>query len=345
MSYLEVESLIKQNHVLQLTSITGQKGFGRHIITIDVNRPGLALVGYFKNFGKDRIQIFGRGECAYLREFSGEKLEAIINKFFSYQFPCVIFTHGVKPPDFFIKIATETNTPVLTTPLTTHSFILNFTHIIGEVLAPRTSIHGVLIDVFGVGILLVGASGIGKSETALELVERGHRLVADDIVEVICLEETDLYGMASDILQHHMELRGLGIINAKDLFGIRAIRGRYPLDLVVRLEDWDIQKDYERLGLDERQVDIIGVQVPHVFLPVRPGRNLPILIETAAINHRSKKMGLHAVRDLSRRVADKINDKKEKSKKKKNNYKTEVNQLSEISLTKKNKKRKNKKKK
>ena len=286
----------------------GKSGLERHVNTIDVNRPGLALAGYYRHFASNRIQIFGKGEFAYLEDRSENEIKAIKADFFKHEYPGLVFTHGNTPPGSFMEMAEKTDTPLLTSRLTTHDFIVRFTRLITEELSPSTSIHGVLIEVFGVGILLMGQSGIGKSETALELVERGHRLVADDIVIIKCVGSTTLYGSASEVIRHHMELRGLGIINVKDLFGVGAIRGHKRIELVIGLEDWDPQKEYERLGIDEQTVEILGVALPRLIIPVRPGRNVPILIETAAMNHRSKKMGYHAARELSDRINRQIKD-------------------------------------
>lgn len=301
MSYVQLGDLIRREPELKLQVHAGSGGLTRHLITIDVNRPGLALAGYYENFASDRIQIFGRGECAYLVD-SDHRAAEIRRDFFRYKFPGLVFTHGSQPPDDFLEAAEETDSPLLTTSLSTHNFIVLFSAIMTQELAPTTSIHGVLVEVLGVGILLMGASGIGKSETALELVERGHRLVADDIVIIKCIGNTALVGAASEIISHHMELRGLGIINVKDLFGVGAIRGSTGIDLVIGLEDWDEGKEYERLGLDEELVEILGVKIPRLLLPVRPGRNIPILIETAAMNYRSRQMGYHAARDLSKKI-------------------------------------------
>lgn len=310
MSYIELAKLLEERPELELRVVAGSQGLDRHLVTIDVNRPGLALAGFYKNFASDRLQVFGKGEHAYIQEFSGEDVKRIGAEFFHYRFPALIFTHNNEPPPFFVEMADQTGTPLLGTKLSTHAFILHFTRVMTEELAPSTSIHGVLIEVFGVGILLMGASGIGKSETALELVERGHRLVADDIIIVRCIGNTDLYGSASELIQHHMELRGLGIINVKDLFGVGAIRGRKRIELVALLEEWDPAKEYERLGLEEPTVDILGVQVPRLLIPVRPGRNVPVLIETAAMNHRSKRMGYHAARELRDRLNARIAQRK-----------------------------------
>ncbi|MBX7057431.1 MAG: HPr(Ser) kinase/phosphatase [Leptospirales bacterium] len=309
MSYIEVGQLLRERPELALELRAGERGLERRLTSLDVNRPGLALAGYYREFASDRIQVFGRGEAAYLRDCDAANLSRVRAEFFRYSFPAIVFTHSSPPPDTFLQAGEEVGIPILQTSLSTHNFIVQFTHVMDESLAPQTAIHGVLIDVFGVGILLMGPSGIGKSETALELVERGHRLVADDIVHIRCIGETELFGQASEIVQHHMELRGVGIINVKDLFGVGAILGRCRLDLVIRLEDWDEAKEYERLGLTEETVDILGVSIPRHLIPVRPGRNVPILIETTAMNHRSKRMGYHAAQELSNRINREIHRK------------------------------------
>lgn len=308
MSYFEVSSLVK-NPELQLTVLAGASGLDRHIVTVDVNRPGLALAGFYNNLAADRVQVFGKGEHSFLVECSEEQQSRILAEFFRYRFPALVFTHGQIPPQNFLETADWTGTPTFTTSNSTHDLITKFTKVVTEELAPSTSIHGVLIEVFGVGILLMGASGIGKSETALELVERGHRLIADDMVRLRCLGDTNLYGYTSEMIQHHMELRGIGIINVKDLFGVGAIRQSVRLELVVLLEDWNPNKEYERLGLTEERVDILGVKIPRLLIPVRPGRNVPILIETAAMNHRSKKLGYHAAKELSEKISKEIHRK------------------------------------
>ncbi len=308
-----METLIQKAPELELTVLAGHVGLGRTISTVDVNRPGLALAGFYKNLATERIQVFGRGEHAYLQECPLDREQGIQKEFFKYHFPGLVFTHGSQPPECFVEMADQTGTPLLSTPLSTHNFIVYYWRQMSEELAPSESIHGVLIEVYGVGILLRGSSGIGKSETALELVERGHRLIADDAVHIKCVGGTDLYGFSSDLIQHHMELRGLGIINVKDLFGVGAIRRRKRIELVIYLEDWNPDKDYERLGLEEESMEILGVKLTKLIIPVRPGRNVPILIETAAMNHRSKKMGYHAALELSKRINERIQKRQQSS--------------------------------
>lgn len=310
MKHIPVSALVEPESGLDLQVVAGAQGLSRTIDSVDVNRPGLALAGFYRNFAYDRVQVFGRGEFAFIEECGNEKQSVIAEDFFRFHIPGITFTHGNKPPECFLKMAEKASVPLMVTRQSTHSFIMQFTHFMTEELAPSTSVHGVLVEVFGVGILLTGASGIGKSETALELVERGHRLVADDAILVHCVAGTDLYGQASELLQYHMEIRGLGIINVKDLFGVGAIRGRKRIELVLLLEEWQAEKEYERLGLDDEFVEILGVPVPRITVPVRPGRNVPILIETAAMNHRSRKMGYHAARVLSERLKEQMEKKK-----------------------------------
>ena len=307
MSSLEVSSLLDYPE-LGLRIISGEEGISREIRNEDVNRPGLALAGYYRNFAHDRLQVFGQGEFAYLMDCGAQLESRIKDEFFRYDFPALIFTHGNEPPSCFVEKATNTSTALLQTTLSTHDFILNFNRIITRALAPKVSMHGVLIEVFGLGVLLMGPSGIGKSETALELIERGHRLVADDMVHIRNMGKGELIGESDPMINHHMELRGIGIVNIKDLFGVGAIRNKVQVDLVVFLEDWDEEKEYDRLGIDEQTVDVLDVAIPSITLPLRPGRNIPILVETASMNHRSRKMGFFAARSLSERIHARISE-------------------------------------
>ncbi len=310
---IRVAELLDKAPELELSLLAGSEGLDREILTVDVNRPGLALAGFYKNLASDRIQVFGRGEFAFLQECSPEQKRNIHEEFLKYDFPGIVFTHGNRPVEDFLSFAEKSRIPIFSTPLSTHKFIIHYWRYLSEELAPSTALHGVLIEVYGVGILLKGTSGIGKSETALELVERGHRLIADDMVHIKCVGDTDLYGFSSDVIRYHMELRGLGIINVKDLFGVGAIRRRKRIELIVHLEDWDPEKEYDRLGLEEETETILGVKLPRIVVPVRPGRNIPILIETAAMNHRSKIMGYHAARELTMRINEEIQKKAVKS--------------------------------
>ncbi len=301
---------------LKAKSLTGAIGLKKEIKDPDINRPGLPLSGFYDFFACDRIQVFGKGEAAYLRSFSENELEKVLERFFSYEIFCCVFTHADAPPPVFVALAKEKNVPVLLTQLGTTVFISNFSTILLEAHAPVLAMHGTLVDVYGLGVLLLGKSGVGKSETALELIERGHRLVADDTVTVKRIEDETLLGAGSEIVQHHMEIRGLGIINVKDIFGIRSVKNKKRIELVCELEYWEEGKLYDRLGLDESWHEIMGVRIPYIVIPVRPGRNIPVIVETAALNQRMKKYGIHTAQELDQKIQDwisseKSNDRKE----------------------------------
>lgn len=299
---------------LRLSVLAGHRGLDRHITVTDVNRPGLALAGYYRDFATDRLQVIGKGEYSFISDCRQEEQEVMGQEFLHQAIPAVVFTHGKNPPDCFRRRADQAGIPLLVSSLTTHDFIMHFSRRVTDGLARGTKVHGVLLDVSGIGILLQGPSGIGKSETALELIERGHRLVADDMVEIRCVGDAYLSGVTDNILEHNMELRGIGIIDVKELFGAGAVRREIRVDMVIELEDWQLGRDYERLGVDDdRTSEILGVKLPLIVLPVRPGRNLPILIETAAMNHRLKSMGIHAGRELSERIQREIRRKREES--------------------------------
>ncbi len=295
---------ITGNIDLQLELVAGEHGLSKEIPGSEMNRPGLTLAGFYDFFAYDRIQIFGLGETAYLEKLDFEKKNEVYNKFFSFDILCCVFTHEVMPDDAFLKLANEKGVPVMVTRHRTTRFISLLTHIIEEVFAPTESIHGTLVEVYGIGVLLIGKSGVGKSETALELIERNHRLVADDIVEIRKIDESLLMGSGSEIVRHHLEIRGLGIINVKDLYGIGAVRNRKRIELVVLLEEWDASTYYDRLGIDEYYYPIMEINVPYIIVPVRPGRNIPIIIETAALNQRLKKMGVYSAQELDERIQE-----------------------------------------
>jgi len=295
---------LKEHDALELRCIAGRPGLARVVEIPDVNRPGLALSGFFDNFAFQRIQIFGRGEYAFLLKLAteGNSYDSI-RRFFENPMPCVIFTHSLQPDDEFIRICEASGCPILQTSLATSVFSARIMRILSNMFAPRQIIHGVLVEVFGVGIFLRGESGVGKSEAALELIERGHRLVADDAVEVRCVSGNNLVGTgANKIIAHHMEVRGLGIINITHLYGVSAIRDRMEIQLVVELENWDADKDYDRLGIHDVTTEILGVKIPFIKIPVRPGRNIPIIIETAAKNERLKEMGYYSAREFNQNV-------------------------------------------
>ncbi|MDR1446204.1 MAG: HPr(Ser) kinase/phosphatase [Treponema sp.] len=294
---------LKEHNSLNLRCIGGRKGLGNPINIPDLNRPGLAIMGFFDSFGNDRIQIFGKGELACLKKMIREGNLDNIRQMFSYPIPCCIFTHSASPDDVFFEIAEQVRVPILQTDLFTTEFTGRLMRVLSEIFAPRHSIHGVLMEVYGWGILMLGDSGVGKSETALELIKHGHRLVADDVVDIHCVNGNSLMGTgANKIIGHHMEIRGMGIINVTHLFGVGAIRERKEIQLVVVLEEWDNNKIYDRLGTEENYMEILGVNIPKVEIPVKPGRNIPIIIETAAMNERLKKMGYNAAEEFNRNI-------------------------------------------
>lgn len=294
---------LKEHEALDLRCIAGRSGLGRPIEMPDVNRPGLTLSGFYDNFAFKRIQVFGRGESAYLDMMVKENRIDTLAQFFKYDIPCAIFTNSLQPPEIFKELAEKAHCPVLQTDLPSTDFTARLIRALSEVFAPMQTVHGVLVEVFGIGVLIMGESGVGKSEAALELIERGHRLVADDAVEIKNVEGNILMGGgANKIIGHHMEIRGIGIINITHLFGVGAIRDRKQIQLVVELEQWDSTKNYDRLGSQDTTTEILGVQVPYLKLPVKPGRNIPILIETAAMNERLKKMGYFSAKEFNRNV-------------------------------------------
>ncbi len=294
---------LKEHDSLDLRCICGRRGLVREITIPDLNRPGLALSGFYDSFAYQRVQLFGRGEVAFLNKLvSEEKLETI-QQMFTYPLPCCIFTHNLDPADEFLKIAEDTGCAVLQTGLDSSEFSSRLLRILSNIFAPKISIHGVLVEVYGLGILILGDSGVGKSETALELIERGHRLVADDVVEISCVNGNILIGQgANKIIGHHMEIRGLGIINITQLYGVGSIRERKEVQLVATLEEWDANKVYDRLGTEKLSMDILGVQVPKIEIPVKPGRNVPIILETAAMNERLKSMGYFSAKEFNQNV-------------------------------------------
>jgi HPr kinase/phosphorylase len=294
---------LKEHNSLNLQCIGGRKGLGREISIPDLNRPMGAIMGFYEDFAYQRVQIFGRGEVAYLRRLESQGELQTIRDLFKHPIPCCIFTHDLRPHQDFFDVAEAAQCPMLQTNLSTADFSARLMRILAEIFSPRQSIHGVLVEVFGLGILILGDSGVGKSETALELIHRGHRLVADDVVDIHCVNGNMLMGAgANKIIGHHMEIRGLGIINITHMFGVRAIRHRKEIQLVVKLDIWDSSRSYDRLGIDDQKMDILGVAVPLLEIPVKPGRNIPIIIETAAMNERLKSMGYNAAKEFNKNI-------------------------------------------
>ena len=284
---------------------------GHRIKISDVNRPALQLSGFFEHFEQSRVQIIGTVEYTYLQRLDVEKKEKIFREFLAYNIPCIIFCRDLKPDDDFLRIAMESNVPVLGTKRSTSEFMAELIFCLSEQLAPCISIHGVLVDVYGEGLLIMGESGIGKSEAALELIKRGHRLVSDDVVEISRVSDITLVGTAPDITRHFIELRGIGIIDVKTLFGVESVKDTQSIDLVIKLEEWDRDKEYDRLGLHEEYTEYLGNKIVCHSLPIRPGRNLAVIVESAAVNHRQKKMGYNAAEELYKRVQANLAKKRE----------------------------------
>ena len=279
---------------------------GHRVKISDVNRPALQLSGFFDHFEQSRVQIIGNVEYSYLSKLDTQEKEDILKKFMAYDIPCIIFCRDLHPDEAFLRIAMENNVPVYGTKRSTSQFMAELIFCLSEQLAPCISIHGVLVDVYGEGLLIMGESGIGKSEAALELVRRGHRLVTDDVVEIRKINEHTLVGTSPDITRYFIEVRGIGIIDVKALYGVECVKEKQNIDLVIKLEDWKKENEYDRLGLEEEYAEFLGNKVACHSLPIRPGRNLAVICETAAVNHRQKKMGYNAAQELYRRVQENI---------------------------------------
>jgi HPr kinase/phosphorylase len=293
---------LRENDALDLKCIGGRPGLIREIAVTEINRPGLELGGFYENFAYQRVQIFGRGENAFLQKLAKERRREELEKLFTYPIPCCVFTHSLQPTADVAEIAEKAECPILQTGLSSSEFTMRILRVLSTIFAPKKAVHGTLVEVFGIGVLLEGDSGVGKSESALSLIERGHRLIADDLVEIRRISGNILMGSGAQVVSHHMEIRGLGIINITHLFGVGAIRDRKQIQLVVQLETWNPEKNYDRIGAEENTVDILGVHVPCVVIPIKPGRNVPVIIETAARNERLKKMGYYSAREFNRNV-------------------------------------------
>lgn len=272
----------------------------------DVNRPALQLTGFFDHFDSNRVQIIGYVEHTYLAELPREKKREIYETLLSYHIPCIIFSRSLQPDECLLEMATERQIPIFQTNVSTSPFMAELIRWLNVELAPCISIHGVLVDVYGVGVLIMGESGIGKSEAALELIKRGHRLVSDDVVEIHKVSDETLVGQAPDITRHFIELRGIGIVDVKMLYGVASVRETQTIDLIINLEDWNKDTEYDRLGLEQEFTEILGNQIVSHKIPIRPGRNLAIIVETAAINNRQKKMGYNAAKELYKRVQENL---------------------------------------
>lgn len=301
-----------------LELISGEEGIHRPITTSDISRPGLEMTGFFDYYPADRIQLLGMTEITFSNRLSPEERKSRMDNLCSDITPGIVISRNLEVPDELIEASEEKSIPVMRTPMKTTRFSSRLTNYLEYKLAPATAIHGVLVDVYGVGVLITGKSGVGKSETALELVKRGHRLVADDCVEIVQEEEGSLIGHAPELIEHLLEIRGLGIINVMTLFGAGAVRSHKKITMIANLELWDEHKQYDRLGLDEEKVKILDTEITKMTVPVRPGRNLAIIIEVAAMNYRLKNMGVNAARQFTAKLANVIEEHEQGTEEEKN---------------------------
>jgi HPr kinase/phosphorylase len=298
---VKVSELVQQ---FQMEVVAGEAGLKRHITVSDLYRPGLEMAGYFTHHPRERIQILGRTELSFFETLSKEDRRDRAERLYDEATPCIVVSRGLNIPEEFVEMAERTEMPLLRSTVPTTILASRITGFLENKLAPTTTIHGVLVDVYGVGMLITGGSGIGKSETALELVKRGHRLVADDAVEIRQTTDNVLYGNAPDLIKHLLEIRGVGIINVMTLFGAGAVRNVKKIAVVAKLETWQQEKQYDRLGIDEETTRIIDTDLPLVTIPVRPGRNLAVIIEVAAMNFRLKRMGYNAALQFTNRLTE-----------------------------------------
>lgn len=309
MHSVELSKIVEKMNLKNLTPEIDMNGV--HVTQPDINRPALQLAGFFDHFDVERVQVIGYVEYTYLDSLDMERKKMIYRKLLSCNIPCIVFCRELDPDPELLELANEYKIPILSTTKTTSSFMAEIIRWMNVQLAPRISIHGVLVDVYGEGVLIMGESGIGKSEAALELIKRGHRLVTDDVVEIRKVSDETLIGTAPDITRHFIELRGIGIIDVKTLFGVESVKETQSIDLVIRLEDWNRDKEYDRLGLEEEYIEFLGNKVVCHSIPIRPGRNLAIIVESAAVNYRQKKMGYNAAQELYNRVQSTLAKKRE----------------------------------
>ncbi len=294
---------------LHLKVIGGYQGMGRAFLTADINRPGLALSGYLDYFASDRIQILGNTEIHYMERLSAAELQYRLEQMFSFEIPAFLLSRDLRPRTVFLDMCNRRGVPVLQSSKSTDEVISRVILFLAGEFSPYTMVHGTAVDCYGVGCLIVGAAGIGKSETALDLVERGHLLVADDMVTLHKDRDDALYAESAPIIEHHMEIRGVGIIDVKGVFGVGRVRNRKRIGLVVELEEWKQEAHYDRTGLTDEFVTILGVKIPYLLIPVRPGRNIAVILEVAALNHRLKELGIHPAQRLNQKLIDIMTDK------------------------------------
>lgn len=280
---------------------------GKIITKSEVNRPALQMAGFFEHFDCDRVQVIGKVEYTYISKLDPQFRKKVLRQTFSYHIPCLIICYGLTAFPEMLELAEEFNVPIFSTSDSTSDFMAEVIRWLKAQLAERITLHGVLVDIYGEGTLIIGESGIGKSETALELIKRGHRLVADDAVEIKRISHNTLSGTCPELIRYFIEVRGIGIINVRELFGVGSIKQMQNIDLVLKLEMWNDEEEYDRLGLNEDYMEILGNQVPCYSIPIRPGRNTAVICESAAMNHRQKKLGYNAAQILNERVFNSLN--------------------------------------
>ena len=293
--------------VLKLTTLVPSSRTEWDIRTPDLNRPGMQFCGFYEFFAFERPQVIGKAEMAYLEEQQADKRREILERYFSYPVPCLIICRNLVPPSDLLEIAGSHQVPVYSSPLVTSKFVALAINFLNRSLAPHMTRHGVLLDVYGVGVFLSGKSGVGKSEAALELVKRGHQLVADDVVDICRISDDRLIGTCPEKVRHLMEIRGIGVIDVKAMYGIGAVAFSKSIDLIIELESWDENKAYDRIGLQDNEIEIMGVHVPRQTMPIKPGRNLAIIVEVAARNFSLKRSGYNAARELTALLQDDSN--------------------------------------
>lgn len=310
MNFLAKVKTIDLIDEFQLELVCGEEGVNRPITTSDLSRPGLEIAGYFDYYPADRIQILGMTELSFFSKLNDAERISRMQMLCSDITPCIIITRDLEVPKELLMASESVSVPVLRTSMKTTRFSSRLTNFLESKLAPTTAVHGVLVDIYGVGVMITGKSGVGKSETALELVKRGHRLVADDCVEIRQEDDDTLVGNSPELIEHLLEIRGVGIINVMTLFGAGAVRSHKRISLVINLELWDQQKNYDRLGLEEEKVRIIDTDITRMNIPVRPGRNIAVIIEVAAMNFRLKRMGVNTAQQFTEKLNEAIEKEK-----------------------------------
>ncbi len=297
---VSLNKVIKDHELIQINKCVDTSHI--NIVISDINRPALQLTGYFEFFNYERIQVIGMVEYTFMEKLSSEQRHKIFEQVCAYEIPCIILCRGFEAFKEMVDVCNQRKIPILSSEDITSDLVSELTRWLKVELAPVTTRHGVLVDIYGEGVLIMGESGVGKSETALELIKRGHRLVADDAVEIRKVSKRSLVGTCPEMIRFFIELRGIGIIDVKQMFGVESVKVTQTIDLIIELELWDAEKEYDRLGLEENYMEILGNKIVTHKIPVRPGRNLALICETAAINHRQKKMGYNAAQSLNDRI-------------------------------------------